>query len=551
MSCQKKNQNNENSDWNKPEVNLIKIFIETDFPPVIKDYILHIDDLNEIYSRNNYNFLWFDSISMTAESDTAIYHLQNAHRKGLDSSFYKLNELKNQIHVYNKSKSFLKKSTKVIIDLLLTDSYLNYCYHLAYGWSDKANQSKIKFDLVELFSMETPSIIQSKIENQNVHYQNFIHSWDRFADNFIGFDELNIPFFADDSLKCYASTVDRLIFFKLLEEKDTSHTINIRNALIQYQYLFGLESTGKPDSLTVLSLRKGFDYYQEQAMLTIEKLKNASFDTINSFILINIPTYSLFWVEENVVAKTHRVVSGSVKHQTPELESSITKYTIFPDWNLPYSIATKETLPSIKRNVNYLQKNKYIITNHNRELVDPQTVNWSKLNRTNFPYRIVQTPGEHNALGLIKFFFHNSHDVYLHDTPQKRFFKKNIRALSHGCMRLENPFDFLKTILEYQEGMLHYHEDLLNEKQLVFSQKKFEKIRDGKENIAQVDTFNAYVERRQQIDFRFKKKIPLFVHYYCSFYDFEGNILFYPDVYSRDEELAQELRLLRSTYKKD
>lgn len=302
--------------------------------------------------------------------------------------------------------------------------------------------------------------------------------------------------------------------------------------------------------LAVVQLNKSFEFYHEQAMLTVEKLKSPDFDSISSFILINIPSFTLFWTEQNELVSTYRVVTGTRRNQTPELISSITKYTLLPDWNLPYSIATQETLPLIKRNINYLAKNRYIITNHQREMIDPVTVNWSKLNRSNFPYRIVQTPGSHNALGLVKFYFNNSHDVYLHDTPQKRFFKRNIRAFSHGCMRLENPFEFLKKLLEFEQGMLHYNENLLKEKNLVLAQKKFEKIRKGEENIAAVDTVNAHLERKQQTDFRFKNRIPLFVCYYSSFYDMNGNVLFYSDIYSKDEVMLSELRALRAVVPK-
>ena len=81
---------------------------------------------------------------------------------------------------------------------------------------------------------------------------------------------------------------------------------------------------------------------------------------------------------------------------------------------------------------------------------------------------------------------------------------------------------------------------------LILTQKKFEKIREGEKNIAAVDTVNAHLERKQQADFRFKNRIPLFVCYYSSFYDMDGNVLFYSDIYSRDEALLSELRALRA-----
>ncbi|MDD2345801.1 MAG: L,D-transpeptidase family protein [Bacteroidales bacterium] len=528
------------------EYNYIRVFCETDFSFSNFDFITQFKDLKAVYLQNNYNFLWFDSLSIKNIADTAISQMSLAKSKGLDCAFYHLPQINQQIRIFNHRTSFLSKTSKVIADLLLTDAYLNYCHHLAYGWSQKKDSIPKTFDFAKLLLSESPSIIPYIIEPKNVHYKNYIQSWGKFYDKFHTLPESNIPFMEDDSLNCYASTIQRLEYFKLLEVNDSANFPKIKNAITQFQYLFGIESSGKPDSLTVVQLNKSFEFYHEQAMLTVEKLKSPDFDSISSFILINIPSFTLFWTEQNELVSTYRVVTGTRRNQTPELISSITKYTLLPDWNLPYSIATQETLPLIKRNINYLAKNRYIITNHQREMIDPVTVNWSKLNRSNFPYRIVQTPGSHNALGLVKFYFNNSHDVYLHDTPQKRFFKRNIRAFSHGCMRLENPFGFLKKILEFDQGMLHYSEKLLKEKNLILTQKKFEKIREGEKNIAAVDTVNAHLERKQQADFRFKNRIPLFVCYYSSFYDMDGNVLFYSDIYSRDEALLSELRALRA-----
>ncbi|MDD2411917.1 MAG: L,D-transpeptidase family protein [Bacteroidales bacterium] len=550
ISCRKTNQDKDVFQNVNSEYNYIRVFCETDFSLLNSDFITQLEDLKTLYSQNNYDFLWFDSLLIKNNADTAIFQMSMAKSKGLDCAFYHLPQIKQQIRIFNRKNSFLRKTSKVIADLLLTDAYLNYCHHLAYGWSQKKDTLPEIFNFAELLLHESPSTIPSIIEPQNVHYQNYTKAWGRFYDNYNGFPKSNIPFMEDDSIRCYEQTIQRLNFFELLDKRDSANFQNIRNAIQQFQYLFGIESSGKPDSLTVVCLNKDFDFYHEQAMLTIEKLKHPDFDSIHSFILINIPTFSLFWIEQNELVSTHKVVTGTKRNPTPELTGSITKYTVLPDWNLPYSIATQETLPLVKRNINYLAKNKYIITNHQREMIDPVTINWSKLNRSNFPYRIVQTPGAHNALGLVKFYFNNSHDVYLHDTPQKRFFKRNIRAFSHGCMRLEKPFEFLKKLLEFEQGMLHYNEDLLKKKNLVLAQKKFEKIREGEENVATVDTVNAHLERKQQADFRFKKRIPLFVCYYSSFYDMNGNVLFYSDIYSKDEVLLSELRALRAVVPK-
>src|SRR5690606_10746669 len=121
-------------------------------------------------------------------------------------------------------------------------------------------------------------------------------------------------------------------------------------------------------------------------------------------------------------------------------------YIVFsPYWNLPTSIVRNEVMPAIRKNPNYLaQKNMEVVTFSGKP-VDPATVNWSG---RSIPYIVRQNPGANNSLGLVKFMFPNEYSVYIHDTPARSLFTREDRALSHGCIRIQNPADFADLLLK-------------------------------------------------------------------------------------------------------
>jgi murein L,D-transpeptidase YcbB/YkuD len=103
-------------------------------------------------------------------------------------------------------------------------------------------------------------------------------------------------------------------------------------------------------------------------------------------------------------------------------------------------------LPEVKKDINYLKvKNMKVLKGS--EVVDPQTIDWSKLSRSNFPYTIRQDPGPTNALGAVKFMFPNKYNIYIHDTPSKELFNRPDRAFSSGCIRLNKPMGFVDYLI--------------------------------------------------------------------------------------------------------
>jgi L,D-transpeptidase YcbB len=165
----------------------------------------------------------------------------------------------------------------------------------------------------------------------------------------------------------------------------------------------------------------------------------------NQYIVLNLPANRLAYVNAGAEKFTCKVVVGKISTPTPTLASSIQQVIYYPYWNVPYSIAVKEVLPAIRRNSGYLTKNHYEVL-QGGIVVNPGGINWWQYSAKHFPFDIRQLPGCDNALGRLKFDFENPFSVYLHDTNNKTAFSAGKRFFSHGCMRVEKPYELALAI---------------------------------------------------------------------------------------------------------
>ena len=228
------------------------------------------------------------------------------------------------------------------------------------------------------------------------------------------------------------------------------------------------------------------------------------------YAFINIPAFWLVLFEKDTVVMQSAVVCGKPETQTPILTSKIDHLLIYPYWNAPSSIATKEILPAVQRDIKYIEKKHFeVIGNHN-QVLDYTKLPWKKYSKNYLPVRFRQRIGEENSLGVLKFNFNNPFGVYLHDTNSKRYFKTSSRAQSHGCIRLEQYAQLADFLI--RDDSLHYTHDSL---QLYFS-------------------------NQQQRKINLRKRLPIYTRYYTAQADSTG-LKLYIDVYRKDEELMKML----------
>lgn len=324
-----------------------------------------------------------------------------------------------------------------------------------------------------------------------------------------------IPEMEDDSVSCFNLARESLIDKGYLNGKDTSID-GFWEAMATFQSDNGLKADGIIGTYSRQALDESPFYKYQRAILSLERWRwREPFP--ERYIWVNIPEYMLRIYYNDTLFSMHRVVVGKPENQTPQLQSRLRTIVALPYWTQPHSIASKEFLPAMQRNPNYASKNHYKVFRGNEE-VDPLTINWKKYKEKNFPFKVRQEPGEDNALGLVKFEFSNKFSVYIHDTPSKGFFRKDVRAYSHGCVRCEMPDSLARFILT--------RDDLKNQK-------------------ITRDSLDSIVARREHYPIALRKPIPVQIDYITVVADSSGRMIFYTDIYERDKKYLEALKIFK------
>ncbi|MBM3184879.1 MAG: L,D-transpeptidase family protein [Bacteroidetes bacterium] len=294
---------------------------------------------------------------------------------------------------------------------------------------------------------------------------------------------------------------------------DKMDSLEVSQKLKLFQLENGLAADGKLGENTIYAINESTYEKLLRASLTLDRYRSATKNP-KKFVRVNIPEFKLYFYANDTLRNIHRIIVGKQTNPTPQLESKIYRIICHPYWKVPQSIATKEILPAQKANRNYLTKNHYKIYKGQDQEVDPYSVNWG--GRSSMPYTVIQQPGSHNSLGIIKFEFNNSFSVYVHDTPKKSLFNTVFRSYSHGCMRCENPVDLAKSILTFDSIP-------------------------RKVNPYRADTLDSLLAKRNNIPISLIEPIPIYVVYETVVAE-RNSLIFHLDLYRREEELVKVLK---------
>jgi len=206
-----------------------------------------------------------------------------------------------------------------------------------------------------------------------------------------------------------------------------------------FQRRHGLEPDGTVGARTLATLNVPVEARLSQLAANLERWRWMPHQLGRRHVSVNIPATSLDLVEDGAVTLSMRVVVGDTRHPTPSMDSRMSSVVLNPPWSVPSSIVEKEILPKLRRDPNYLASNNLQIVDYPQD--SPESagdgIDWNGIGKR-FP-RLRQPPGPDNALGQMKFNLSNADDIYLHDTPNHRVFSRAYRALSHGCVRLDDP----------------------------------------------------------------------------------------------------------------
>lgn len=275
-------------------------------------------------------------------------------------------------------------------------------------------------------------------------------------------------------------------------------------AVAAYQEAAGLKPDGIAGPRTIQRMNAGADRQTRAILIALERMRwMGDADLSGRHIWVNIPEFTARVKEGTETVFQTRVVVGKTDpdQQTPEFSDEMEHIVVNPRWNVPRSITTKEYLPRLQANPNAVAH--LDIVDSRGRVVPRGNINFGKYTANNFPYRMRQQPSDDNALGLVKFIFPNRWNIYLHDTPTKHLFNETVRAYSHGCVRVGDPFDLARVLLSQQT--------------------------DNPEGV-----FRRALDSGRETFLELKPHVPVHLVYFTAFPDVDGKIRFLSDVYGRD-----------------
>jgi len=285
-------------------------------------------------------------------------------------------------------------------------------------------------------------------------------------------------------------------------------------AVRRFQQLHTLTDDGLVGRRTLAALNVPVAARVAQVRLNLERWRWLPHELPRRHVVVNAAAFELKAYEGAEAQLTMRVIIGRPLRSTPAFSGALTGITVNPYWHTPESIARKDIVPAQIRDPDYLRsRNIRVFESWSPDAaeLDPDQIDWVTLRGKRFPYHLRQEPGPKNALGRIKFLSSNDFSIYLHDTPDRQLFQREVRTFSSGCIRVQTAEDLALWLFA---GVVGWNLDYLH----------------------------ALIDSGETQDFRLTQPVPLYLVYLTAWVDeVDGELHFADDVYARDAELATRL----------
>ena len=279
----------------------------------------------------------------------------------------------------------------------------------------------------------------------------------------------------------------------------------------RFQRAHGLKVDGEAGFTTLRQINITMEQRLASVLVAMERERWNNRPLGERHILVNLTDFTAKIMDHGIPTFVSKSVVGANDsfRRSPEFSDMMRFMIINPSWYVPKSIVIQEYLPLLKddpESVSHLE-----LRDDFGNVVSRVDIDFQSYTSKDFPFGMREPPSQNNALGLVKFMFPNIHNIYLHDTPAKNLFGKEVRAFSHGCIRLGSPFEFAYALLARQE----------NDPERVFS-----------------DALSSGTEIRINLE----TPVPVHLIYRTAITKLGGGLEFRRDVYGRDAKIWEALK---------
>jgi L,D-transpeptidase YcbB len=467
--------------------------------PDVKNYA---GQVREFYRKRNYAFAWFDNGRLIEQAGNLSNRVMNLQTDGIYKTIPYQNLLDSLLHGVNVKPNKNQPDTR--LELMLTTQYFVFA-KLAWGGmntlaSDSAKwyvpRKKVNYnDYLDSLSKSPTRRLSAgePVYRQYELLRGFLKKYRILdaSDQWLPVDNID-SIKPGDTAASLVKIKTRLFKLEDFRGDTLNHTYDNKliTAVKQFQNRNGLQVNGLLDKATITTMNISLKTRIKQILVNMERSRWLPVRLNADYLAVNIPEFQLHVYHADSLLWSCKVVVGQSVHQTTVFYGEI-QYVVFsPYWNVPQSIVLKEIIPGLRKDTDYIRIHDMEITGYQGKI----------------PI-VRQKPGPENSLGLVKFLFPNSYDIYLHDTPMKSLFGENSRAFSHGCIRVFEPVKLADLLLK---GNSEWNPEKMDQA-----------MHSGKER---------YVTLKQ--------KMPVFIAYFTAFTDRNGLLNFRKDIYNLDDHLA-------------
>jgi murein L,D-transpeptidase YcbB/YkuD len=520
----------------KVESSNIRSILNSSSELVIENYPIDKAQLRRVYETNNYAPLFFANGKELPAAVRAYELIGKAEENGQNKSEFDVDLIKRRVAADDANSS-------AKTDILTTQKILNLIKNIRYGRKipkDIGFETYFRFmpktlDVVSAFSQaiktsDVDAFINS-ISPQHKEYADLKNALKNLLaepdDGFKYIDMAGVeikPNMSDYRIPLIRQRLKAKRPINPAESGNRNlYDSELQKSVRNFQKSFGVDNGAVIDKETIKRLNVG-----KKEKIAIVKMNMERWRWLpdnlgdDKYIIISLNDYKYKAYQNHELVEEMFAVVGRAQRRTPIMNSIVLNMTFQPFWYVPRKYALDLLVPQLQKNNRYLEKDDILVyrtVNGKQEQVDPTTVDWSKINPSNYNFAMRQNPGEHNALGQVKFELLNDKEIFMHGTSEPEVFSKDLRAISAGCVRVADPLKVSHFLVENNAD----REWAINKLEELYTAHK---------------SGLSYEQRVKSVRIDLKNKIPLYMVYFTASVNDKGELVFQEDIYNIDEQMA-------------